>query len=77
MGTAYLIDMNTAIYYLDELLPEKGMDFLEKAMNESGSFLSVISKIELLGWQAPTAAAAKQVENFIDEASFCRSTTAS
>jgi predicted nucleic acid-binding protein len=43
------------------------MDFLEKALNESGSFLSVISKIELLGWQAPTVEAMEQVENFVDD----------
>ncbi|MBK7938693.1 MAG: type II toxin-antitoxin system VapC family toxin [Lewinellaceae bacterium] len=67
MGTTYLIDTNSAIYYLNELLPKKGMDFLERALNESGSFLSVISKIELLGWQAPTVEAMEQIESFVDD----------
>ncbi|MDZ4682419.1 MAG: hypothetical protein SGI94_18415 [Saprospiraceae bacterium] len=27
--------------------------FIKNALNETGSFISVITKIELLGWQAP------------------------
>ncbi len=65
MGTAYLLDTNTVIYFLDDLLPEKSMDFIEEKLDESGSFISIISKIELLGWQAPSQRALQKVANFV------------
>lgn len=43
------------------------MDFIENALNETGSFISVIGKIELLGWQAPSAGAILQVEKFVGD----------
>ncbi len=67
MGTTYLLDTNTVIYFLDSLLPEKSLDFLEQALNESGSVISVICKIELLSWQAPNPAAMQVVERFVSE----------
>jgi|APTNR8051073442_1049403.scaffolds.fasta_scaffold16418_3 tRNA(fMet)-specific endonuclease VapC len=67
MGTTYLLDTNVVIYFLDSLLPEKSLDFIENALNETGSFISVITKIELLGWQAPSAGAILQVEKFVGD----------
>lgn len=67
MGTTYLLDTNVVIYFLDSLLPEKSLDFIENALNETGSFISVITKIELLGWQAPTAGIILQVEKFVGD----------
>jgi hypothetical protein len=49
MGTTYLTDTNTAIYFLDDSLPTAALDFLENALDQTGCFLSVITKIELLG----------------------------
>lgn len=65
MGTTYLLDTNTVIYYLDAVLPEKSLDFLEEKLNEAGSNISIITKIELLGWQAPSIGATRQVEHFV------------
>ncbi len=67
MGTTYLLDTNTVIYFLDGLLPDKALDFLEENLDETGSFISIISKIELLGWQAPSANAIKKVTNFVND----------
>ena len=53
MGTPALLDSNIVIYFLDGQMPEKALDFVEKQLDEFGSFISVISLIELLGWQAP------------------------
>jgi predicted nucleic acid-binding protein len=47
MGTTYLLDTNIAIYILNGTLPSKALAFLKAALNENGSFISVISKIEL------------------------------
>ena len=67
MGTTYLLDTNTVIYYLEGLLPEKAMDFIEQNLNETGSFISIISKVELLGWQAPQPNTLKQIQLFIND----------
>lgn len=67
MGKAYLLDTNTVIYYLDAVLPIKALDFLEENLDTSGSNLSIISKIELLGWQAPSVEAMELVENFVND----------
>jgi predicted nucleic acid-binding protein len=65
MGTTYLLDTNTVIYYLDSVLHENALNFIEAKLDESGSIISIISKIELLGWQAPTQHAMAQVEKFV------------
>ncbi len=67
MGTPYLLDTNTIIYFLDSHLPEKSLDFIESALDDTGSFLSVISKMELLGWQAPAGKPLHQIERFIED----------
>ena len=65
MGTPALLDSNIVVYFLDGLMPEKALDFVEKQLNEFGSFVSVISLIELLGWKAPSENATSQIENFL------------
>jgi predicted nucleic acid-binding protein len=65
MGTTCLLDTNTVIYFLDALLPVKALDFIEETLDKSGSYISVINKIELLGWQAPSVGALRQVETFV------------
>ncbi len=67
MEPTYLLDTNTIIYFLDAVLPEKSLDFVEEKLDETGSFLSIISKIELLSWQAPSEKAMRHVENFIKD----------
>ncbi|MEX0980454.1 MAG: type II toxin-antitoxin system VapC family toxin [Bacteroidales bacterium] len=50
MGSkGYLIDTNVAIEYIGEALPEKALDMLDGII-DSQFYLSVINKIELLGF---------------------------
>ena len=67
MGTTYLLDTNTVIYFLDAALSEKSLNFIEENLDETGSFISITSKIELPGWQAPTPEAIRQVERFVND----------
>jgi hypothetical protein len=55
MGTQYLIDSNVIIDYLSGVLPSKGMDFLNEIVNDMPR-VSVISKIEVLGYITPISA---------------------
>ena len=52
MGQRYLIDTNIAIYFLDGHLPPSSLPFLNTVFNQERN-LSVITKIELLGWKFP------------------------
>lgn len=47
----YLLDTNTIIYYLQAALPEKAMQQLHTIVDEQ-PLISVITKIELLGFNA-------------------------
>ncbi len=55
MGPQYLIDSNAVIDYLSGVFPAKGMDFLSTVVNDLPR-VSVISKIEVLGYSAPSSA---------------------
>jgi len=50
--TQYLIDSNTVIDYLGRKLPPSGMDFMNNVIDDFPT-LSVITKIEVLGFNAP------------------------
>ena len=64
MGQEFLIDTNTVIDYLGSRLPEKGLSFMDNIMPE----ISVITRIELLGWfQAPSDELQK-LNSFVEEA---------
>ena len=67
MGTTYLLDTNTAIYFLNGLLPQKARDFMKEVLNEDGSYISVITKIELLGWLAASSEKIRDVEDFVQD----------
>jgi predicted nucleic acid-binding protein len=64
MGTRFLLDTNTVIYLSNGSLPEKALDFLRVEV-KNGVSLSVISEIELLGWNAPTENEALITESFV------------
>ena len=55
MGTQYLIDSNAVIDYLSGKLPPNGMTFMDGIVNAVPE-VSVIAKIEVLGYNAPPAA---------------------
>ena len=66
MGQTYLIDTNIAIYILNNTLkPEDHPDLQAAALLSYN--LSIITKIELLGWKA-SASEERQLESFINEA---------
>jgi predicted nucleic acid-binding protein len=54
MGTAYIIDSNAVIDYLMGKLPVSGMSFLNEVVDQI-PFVSVITKIEVLGFSASSA----------------------
>ncbi len=49
MGKEYLIDTNVAIEYISEALPEKALSMLDEIIDRQ-FYISVINKIELLGF---------------------------
>ncbi len=67
MGTRYMLDSNIAIYFLNGQLPPKTLDFILTII-ESECNISVISKIELLGWQAHSAGEQENIQGFVNEA---------
>ena len=64
MEPRFLLDTNSVIYYTNDDLPQKASDFLDKEIPK-GIFLSVISEIELLGFNTPTEREALIVESFV------------
>ena len=52
MGSQYLIDTNAVIDYLGKKLPPSGMSFLHTVVDQIPN-LSIISKIEVLGYKLP------------------------
>ena len=66
MGATYLIDSNIAIYLLNGSLNEKALNFMKPIINDSYS-LSVITKIELLGFTFSDAGKFSETQNFIDD----------
>ncbi len=67
MGKRYLIDTNILIYFLNDALPETSHGFIDSIMDDDFN-ISVISKIELLGWKNHTSVSYHQAEQFIDNA---------
>jgi len=65
MGENYLIDTNVAIYFLNGVLPPQSLPFM-RSIFDSGANLSVITKIELLGWSFPGVSSSNSAEQFVD-----------
>ncbi len=65
MEQGYLIDSNAVIDYLSGIIPEKGMGFMHVIIDQ-GPVISVITKIEVLGYQT-TSAADKLLKNFVND----------
>ncbi|MCD4664481.1 MAG: type II toxin-antitoxin system VapC family toxin [Bacteroidales bacterium] len=66
MEQRYLIDTNVVIDYFAELLPEKTLNKFDKLIESSSVCISVITKIELLGFKGLTAKERKLFNEFID-----------
>ncbi|MBS1507408.1 MAG: type II toxin-antitoxin system VapC family toxin [Bacteroidetes bacterium] len=65
MGQGFLIDSNAIIDYLGNKLPHSGIRFLNDVVDDL-PHVSVISKIEVLGYNAPTSAQ-KILEEFMTD----------
>lgn len=63
----YLLDTNAIIYYLQAVLPEKAMHQLH-AIVDDRPLISVITKIELLGFATATIEERGIMETFINAA---------
>ncbi len=66
MGTRYLVDTNIAIYILKGVLPENVAAFLAPILNE-GCLISVISRVELLGFAFPDSTDELKAKKFIED----------
>jgi predicted nucleic acid-binding protein len=66
MGKRYLIDTNIAIYFLDGHLPPSSLPFLIGIFNQERN-MSVITKIELLGWNFPNPNKSAISYAFVDQ----------
>ncbi len=65
---AYLLDSNTTIDYLDNKLDKQGMLFINKIVDSNELRFSVISKIEVLGFNIKQTEALTLLNNFVDVA---------
>ncbi|WP_061248969.1 type II toxin-antitoxin system VapC family toxin [Leptospira noguchii] len=61
MELKFLLDTNTVIDHLANQLPESGANFIDNLLPA----ISVISKIELLGWNKASEEEISRIENFI------------
>jgi predicted nucleic acid-binding protein len=64
MGTGFILDTNTIIYYLEGVLKPAGKDLVQNAITE-GARISIISKIELLAWNPPAGSNVNSINAFL------------
>jgi len=64
MGQEYLIDTNILIYYLADVIPEAEIENIEEIFRNSFN-ISIITKIEFLGWRRHTKQGFKKAKEFI------------
>lgn len=64
MEQEYLIDTNVIIDYMGERFPDPVLDFIDNIIN-STFFLSIINKIEFLGFQYLSSNEEKQFQSLI------------
>lgn len=67
MGQNYLLDTNVAIYFLNGQLTTNAFTFVLSIL-QSECNLSVITKMELLGWQSANPADEKKIQDFVKDA---------
>ena len=64
MGKKYLIDTNIIIYHFKDDIPEQNCELVDKIFRESFN-ISVISKIEFLGWRNFSTDQIRQAKEFL------------
>lgn len=65
MGASYLIDTNISVYFLDGVLPKKSLPFMRSVIDGEEYALSIINKIELLGWSFPLESKESSAVEFV------------
>lgn len=68
MGERYLIDTNISIYFLDGHIPPNAISFLSEVLNFESN-ISIITKIELLGWNFPNPKKMEINQEFVESSS--------
>jgi len=64
MGEGFLIDTNILIYYLADAIPEEELPTIEEILRKSFN-VSIITKIEFLGWKGHTPEGFEKSKEFI------------
>ena len=64
MGEGFLIDTNILIYYLADTIPEDEISKIEEILKNSFN-ISIITKIEFLGWKGHTPEGFEKSKEFI------------
>ena len=64
MGEGFLIDTNILIYYLADAIPEEELPKVEEILRKSFN-ISIITKIEFLGWKGHTPEGFEKSKEFI------------
>ena len=64
MGERFLIDTNILIYYLADAIPEEELPKVEEILRTSFN-VSIITKIEFLGWKGHTPEGFEKSKEFI------------
>lgn len=64
MGERYLIDTNILIYYVADAIPHKEINVIDRILQTSFN-ISVITKIEFLGWNKHTEEGFKKAMRFV------------
>ena len=67
MGASYLLDSNVIIYLINGTLNPKNSEVILEAAKQP-AHVSVVSKIEILGWKPPTQKEADECQSFMDDA---------
>lgn len=68
MEQEYLIDTNVIINYMSERFPTKTLDFIDNIINTS-FYISIINKIEILGFKNLSLSEEKKFHNLIQASS--------
>jgi hypothetical protein len=63
--TTYLIDTNILIYYLAGAIPDDEKPFIDRILQESFN-ISIITRIELLGWKDHTPEGLEKARSLLD-----------
>lgn len=65
MDKKYLVDTNILIYYFVDAVPEREIEKMEKIFKTSFN-ISIITKVEFLGWRKHTEEGFKKAKKFVN-----------